>query len=109
MMSSLRQLMTCRWSAHRIQRYLDADPSASLSAGEVARLEAHLAICQTCSQTAAEHRALHRALHRWAAPGPDPQAVRRLEDYAREVAGRDVAGRDVAGRDVAGRDPSEPD
>lgn len=89
MMQSVRQMMTCRWSARRIQRYLDADPSALLSPGEVTRLEAHLAVCEKCSQTTAEHRALHRALSRWAAPLPDTDAVHRLRDYARDMAGRD--------------------
>ncbi len=89
MSQSLRQMMTCRWSARRIQRYLDADPSALLTAGEVARLESHLAECERCTQTAEEHRVLHRALSRWNRPFPDVEAVERLRAYVRAVPGQE--------------------
>lgn len=79
MKQSLRQMITCHWSARRIQRYLDADPSAPLAPGEVARLEAHLAICDKCSQVAEEYRILHKALSRWSgAQVDDDAAVHRL-------------------------------
>ncbi len=82
MKQSVRQMITCHWSARRIQRYLDADPSAPLTPGEVARIETHLAICEKCTQVAAEHRALHRALSLW--PGvatPDTESVDRLRAF----------------------------
>ncbi len=80
MKQSLRQMITCRWSARRIQRYLDADPSAPLSPSEVARLEEHLARCSRCAQTSEEHRVLHRALSRLpGAPTADPASVERLQ------------------------------
>ncbi len=82
MKQSVRQMITCHWSARRIQRYLDADPSAPLTPGEVAKIEAHLAMCEKCTQTAEEHRALHRALSRWpGAPAPDPSSVERLRAF----------------------------
>jgi anti-sigma factor RsiW len=88
MTQSLREMMTCRWSARHIQRYLDADPAAPLAPAEVSRLEAHLAVCERCTQTAAEHRALHRALSRWSGRLPDPDAIERLRAYARRIPDR---------------------
>ena len=85
MIQSLRQLMTCRWSARRLQRYLDADPAAPLTAAEVARLEAHLNVCEKCTQATAEYRALHQALSRWGAAHADSAAVTRLRAYVRTL------------------------
>lgn len=86
MKQSLRQMITCHWSARRIQRYLDADPSAPLAPGEVARLEAHLAICDRCSQVAEEHRILHKALSRWSgAPVDDDAALVRLRLFVNSL------------------------
>lgn len=86
MRQSLMQMVTCRWSARRIQRYLDADPVAHLTPGEVARIEAHLAICEKCTQTAAEHRALHTALARlWGEDGLDPASTGRLRAFLADI------------------------
>ena len=41
MIKAVRTMLTCHWSARRIQRYLDADPAAQLDADEIRRLEAH--------------------------------------------------------------------
>jgi hypothetical protein len=77
--SSVRTMLTCHWSARRIQRYLDHDPSAVLAPGEVRRLEEHLAICEKCTQVAAEHQSLNRALSRWSGQQPpDPESLARL-------------------------------
>jgi anti-sigma factor RsiW len=82
MKQSLRQMITCHWSARRIQRYLDADPAAPLTPREIARIEAHLAVCERCTALTEEHRALRRALSRWAGgPTPDAQSVDRLRAY----------------------------
>lgn len=79
MRGTLQQMVTCHWSARRIQRYLDADPSARLTPGEVTRLEAHLTTCERCSELARQHRALHRALSLWSGRRPvDPAAVSRM-------------------------------
>ncbi len=81
MISSIRTMITCHWSARRIQRYLDHDPSAVLAPGEVRRLEEHLAICEKCTKVAAEHQALNRALSRWSGQQPpDPQSLARLHE-----------------------------
>ena len=80
MTGTLRQMLTCHWSARRIQRYLDA--AARLTPGEISRLEEHLATCEKCTQVAAEHRALHRALSLWSGGTTvDPRSVDRVRDF----------------------------
>jgi anti-sigma factor RsiW len=86
MITSVRRMITCQWTARRIQRYLDADPSAPLTSGEIARLEAHLAECDKCTRVTDEHRTLHRALSHW--PGralPDEATVTRLRSFVEEM------------------------
>ena len=79
MISSVRMMLTCHWSARRIQRYLDQDPSATLARAQVRRLEDHLAVCEKCRQVAAEHQVLNRALARWSGQQlPDPGSLARL-------------------------------
>lgn len=82
MIHALRQMVTCRWSARRIGRYLDADPSAPLTRAEVRRLEEHLAECERCGRATEEHRALRRALSRWSEHHhrPDAGSVARMHD-----------------------------
>lgn len=62
MTASLRMLLTCHWSARRIQRYLDGERGVPLSADEVSRLQRHLAVCEQCSALADEHRLLRTVL-----------------------------------------------
>ena len=86
MITSLRRMLTCQWTARRIQRYLDADPAAPLTPGEVARLESHLAECDKCTRVTEEHRALHRALSRWPGrPLPDEATVTRLRGFVEDM------------------------
>ena len=86
MTGTLRQMLTCRWSARRIQRYLDADPAAPLAPGEIARLEAHLATCERCLRVTAEHRVLHRALATWSVrTAVDPHSVDRVREFLATV------------------------
>lgn len=88
MRMSLRDLLTCHWSALRIQRYLDADPSAPLPPEEVARLEAHLAVCERCQQLTAEHQALRGALSSWSA-AVDEGSLARLRGVVDELSRQD--------------------
>ncbi|ABL81598.1 MULTISPECIES: zf-HC2 domain-containing protein [unclassified Nocardioides] len=86
MSGTLRQLLSCHWSARRIQRYLDADPSAPLTPGEVARLEAHLSTCEKCSGVVVEHRTLHQALSLWSSRAyVDPSAVDRVRHFLDDI------------------------
>lgn len=83
----VRRMVTCRWTARRLTQYLDADPAAPLTPGEVARLEAHLAECAMCTRALASQRSLVRALAGWGRNHPaDPAAVERaralLDDLA---------------------------
>jgi hypothetical protein len=79
MSATLRQMVTCHWTARRIQRYLDADPAAPLTPGEVARLEEHVATCEKCGEVIRQHRLLHRALSLWSRRRPvDPASVDRM-------------------------------
>ncbi len=83
MITGIRRMVTCHWTARRIQRYLDADPSAPLTPGEITRLESHLARCAKCAQVTSEHRGLRHALSHWpGTPVPDPAAVERLRTFA---------------------------
>ncbi|WP_372735352.1 zf-HC2 domain-containing protein [Nocardioides sp.] len=79
MTTAIRQMLTCHWTARRIQRYLDADPAAPLTPGEVTRLEQHVATCERCTEVMREHRVLHRALSLWSGQRPvDPDQVDRM-------------------------------
>ena len=81
MITSLRRMVTCHWSARRIGRYVDNDPAAPLTPSEVKRLEDHLAVCEKCSGVTEEHHALHRALSRWSQQRlPDKAALARMHD-----------------------------
>ncbi len=75
--SMIQTLMTCHWTGRRVQRYLDADPSAPLDAAQIARLEAHLDECERCAAISHDFRVLRVALGRWATPADD-EAVQRL-------------------------------
>jgi len=86
MSGTLRQMLTCHWSARRIQRYLDSDPAAPLTPGEVARLEAHLATCEKCSAVLNKNRVLSRALGLWSGRREtDPAAVDRLRGFLEDL------------------------
>ncbi len=80
-MNALREMLTCHWAARRIQRYLDADPSAPLTPDSVARLEAHLTTCEKCSGLLAENRALQRSFSHWSGGAVDQGAVDRLHAF----------------------------
>lgn len=87
MIGTLQQMATCHWSARRVQRYLDADPAAPLTPGEVSRLEAHLDTCERCTELVRQHRALHRALSLLSGRRRvDPAAVTRMRRVVDDLA-----------------------
>ncbi len=90
MIGTLRQMLTCHWSARHVQRYLDADPAAPLKPEEITRLEEHLAICDKCTQLVAEYRALHRALSLWSrAEVVDRESVDRVREMLDTIGDED--------------------
>ena len=90
MITSLRRMVTCHWSARRIGRYLDNDPSAPLTEHEVRRLEEHLAICERCTAVTAEQRALSGALARWSQTRlPDEAAMSRMQRTLERITTQD--------------------
>jgi anti-sigma factor RsiW len=92
--TTMRRMLTCHWSARRIQRYLDADPGVRLSAQDARRLEAHLAICEKCTELAQEHRRLRTALSRWSARRmPNPEAVARMHAVVDRIVDQDGGAR----------------
>ncbi len=92
MISSIRTMLTCHWAARRIQRYLDADAAAPLTAAEVERLEGHLAICEKCAEVYADHRMLRRRLRLWSQTDlPDPAMVARVRLAAHQAMSEDGA------------------
>lgn len=52
----------CHWVRAHLIRYLDRDPSAPMSAEELARLESHIAICDKCASISDEYRETSKAL-----------------------------------------------
>lgn len=62
-----------------LQRYLDADSSASLDPAEIRRLEAHLAECDRCAAAVEDFRSMRWAMLQLSRlVGPDPAAVAHL-------------------------------
>lgn len=90
-MSMLTTMWTCHWARRRIQRYLDADPAAPLTAADLLRLEAHLAVCERCASSVEEARGLRRALAAWSVRrAPDPELVDRVRDTTRALIAQDA-------------------
>ncbi|HEX5496469.1 MAG TPA: zf-HC2 domain-containing protein [Mycobacteriales bacterium] len=86
MITMMRGMLTCRWAARRIQRYLDADPAALLDPAEVARLRAHLAACARCGRRVEEYARLSRALAAWSrVHAPQPQVLARVHQAAERI------------------------
>lgn len=87
MIAWMRMMISCHYSASRLDRYLDADPAAQLRQEERGRLAAHLAVCERCSREADRHRLLRASLRRLGEHRrPDTAAVARLEALVRAIA-----------------------
>ena len=84
----IKKMLTCHWSGRRLQRYLDADPSALLEPAEVARLEAHLAVCAKCAAAEREFGQIRSSLSRWStATMPDENSVAHLRQLVDRLTG----------------------
>lgn len=92
MSMSVRSMWTCMWARRRIQRYLDSDPAAPLSAAEAQRLREHLRTCDKCARVERDYRGLTGALAGWsAAYGPDPAALARVRMRAEQILAEDAS------------------
>ncbi len=79
-------MTTCWWAARRLDRYIDADPSARLSTTEVRRLERHAATCRRCAADLAERQRVHESLRRVGTRRiTDPAALERLDAVAAQL------------------------
>lgn len=88
MIKSARMMLTCHWSARRIQRYLDADPAAPLDPDEIRRLEAHLAVCEKCRAAELEFKQINAALSRWTVETmPDKDSVEHVRQFLDRLTG----------------------
>ncbi|ORI24323.1 zf-HC2 domain-containing protein [Rhodococcus sp. 1168] len=92
MMKTARMMLTCHWSARRLQRYLDADPAAHLDPSEVRRLEAHLAVCARCRAAEDEFRQIDGALARWTVRTmPDATSVEHARKFVDRLTRGDMS------------------
>ncbi|MDV8009179.1 zf-HC2 domain-containing protein [Rhodococcus sp. IEGM 1318] len=88
MIRAARMMLTCHWSARRIQRYLDADPAAPLHTDEIRRLEAHLAVCEKCRASELEFRQINAALSRWTVDTmPDQDSIEHVRHFLDRLTG----------------------
>lgn len=87
MIRTARRMLSCHFTARRLNRYLDADPAAPLTETEIRRLETHLAECERCAGAVADFRALRGALRGLAQRlEPQPDAVARIHRLVDDLA-----------------------
>ena len=79
MITTVKVMLTCAWSARRIQRYLDGERGLPLTVDEAHRLERHLQVCRRCATVVEDHLVLRRLLRGWSPRlEPDAAAVARV-------------------------------
>ncbi|MCW4355866.1 zf-HC2 domain-containing protein [Hoyosella sp. YIM 151337] len=72
-------MLTCRWSARRMQRYLDRDPAAMLTTAEARLLEVHLTDCARCRDKLESYQFLSCVLRSLAESTlPEEETLRRM-------------------------------
>jgi anti-sigma factor RsiW len=86
-MMNLVIAMRCKWTARRLQQYIDMDPAAKLTGGEITRVRAHLAECEKCSSTVADYKKISKTL-RWLGDtnAPDEASLSRLMVKLNQIA-----------------------
>lgn len=86
MISRIAFAMRCKWTTRRLQRYIDMDPAATLSAQDIIRVRAHLAECEKCSTSVDDYKRMNIAL-RWVGKNtaPDESSLERLREKLRQI------------------------
>jgi anti-sigma factor RsiW len=86
-MMNLVFAMRCKWTARRLQQYIDMDPAAELSEGEITRVRAHLAECEKCSTSVTDYTKINKTL-RWMGESnvPDEMTLNRLKSKLDQIA-----------------------
>lgn len=74
----------CRWVRAHLTQYLDRDPSAPLSAEELARLETHIAICEKCASISEDYRETSKALSQYRQQ-LDQASIERLSNSLKKL------------------------
>ncbi len=86
-MMNLAFALRCKWTARRLQQYIDMDPAAELSAKEIAQVRNHLAECEKCSVSVADYKKISKTL-RWFGDNnsPDETTINRLKLKLNQIA-----------------------
>jgi len=82
--SEVMSMPECRWVRSHLTQYLDRDPSAPLSDEELARIQAHIAICDRCSAISEDYRETARALSQYR-KHIDQESIERLSNSLRKL------------------------
>ncbi len=79
--------LRCKWTTRRLQQYIDMDPAAKLSEGEITRVRAHIAECEKCSTSVADYKKISKTL-RWLGESsvPDEATLNRLKLKLNQIA-----------------------
>lgn len=86
MIAGICGMLSCHFTARRLQRYLDVGPSAPLDPVEIDRLEAHVVECVRCASAVEDFRSMRGAMLRLSRfVAPDPAAVARLHPVVDEL------------------------
>jgi anti-sigma factor RsiW len=86
-MMNLVFAMRCKWTARRLQQYIDMDPAAELSEKEITRVRGHLTECEKCSTSVADYKKISKTL-RWFGDNnaPDETMLNRLKLKLNQIA-----------------------
>jgi len=82
--SEVMSMPECRWVRAHLTQYLDRDPSAPLSDEELARIQAHIAICDRCSAISEDYRETARALSQYR-KHIDQDSIERLSNSLKKL------------------------
>ncbi len=85
-MSSITFAIRCKWTTRHLQRYIDMDPAANLSAQDITRVRAHLAECEKCRTSVDDYKRMNAAL-RWIGKNtvPEEASLKRLKEKLNQI------------------------